>query len=363
MIENDIGGISRYSRRDFVRTAGAGIFIVSLGGALAACGGGEESPSAGAATEGGGGGETRSVNHQLGWLKISQFTGFFAAQEQGFYEENGIDATITAGGPNIIASQLVSAGRSLVGDDDNTTVLQALDKGQPLIVYGAIFQKSPYAVMSYPDNPIETLEDFADKTVALTEATRPQLIPLLEDAGVDPATVEFVPAGPDPSQLASKQVDGYFGYATAQGVSLEQQGLDIVITYFNDLGFPSYANVLITKPETVEQERDTLVRFLRGTIMGYEYSLAHPDEMGELVATKYGPEGLDVETEIAVHKAQATLIESPNGVLSVDGETMAAAIDAAAAAGSISKALPVDEVVTTEILEEAYGGETSLLEA
>lgn len=341
------------SRQEFVKAVGAGAGFLSFGGLLAACGGG--SP------EGGGAGDLTGVTHQLGWLKISQFTGFFAGQEKGFYEEEGIDATIDAGGPNIIASQVVSSGRALVGDDDNTTLLQAIDKGQPLIVYGAIFQKSPYAVMSFQEKPITSLEDFEGKKVALTEATRPQLIPLLESAGVDPGSVEFVPAGPDPSQLASRQVDGYFGYATAQGVSLQQQGLDIVVTYFNDLGFTSYANVLITKPETVENDRETLVGFLRGTIKGYEYSLANSEEMGMLVATKYGPDGLDAETETAVHRAQAELIESPKGVLWVDPNQMQAAIEAAAEAGSITKELPVDEVMTTEVLEEAYGGKTSLL--
>jgi NitT/TauT family transport system substrate-binding protein len=289
----------------------------------------------------------------LGWLKISQFSGFFAGLEKGYYEEEGIEAKFDAGGPNIIASQVISAERALVGDDDNTTVLQALDKGQPLVVYGTIFQKSPYSIMSFEDNPIKTLQDFAGKTVALSEATRPQLDPLLEEAGVSLDDVKYVPAGPDPSQLASKQVDGYFGYATSEGVSLRLQGLDIAITYFNDLGFQSYANVLITQPSAIEEEQDTLVRFLRASVKGWEYSLAHPEEMGELVAKKYGPDGLDVETEIEAHKAQAPLIESPNGPLWIDPGKMAATIEAAASVGSIAKAMAVDDVLNTEIFEMA----------
>jgi NitT/TauT family transport system substrate-binding protein len=297
-----------------------------------------------------------SVTHQLGWLKISQFSGFFAGLEKGYYEDEGIDATFDAGGPNIIASQVVSAERALVGDDDNTTVLQAIDKGQPVMVYGTIFQKSPYAVMSYEGSPIRSLEDFAGKTIALSEATRPQLDPLLEEAGVDLEDVKYVPAGPDPSQLASKQVDGYFGYSTSEGVALKQQGLDIVITYFNDLGFPSYANVLITQPDAIEAEEDTLVRFLRASIRGWEYSLDHPEEMGELVAEKYGPKGLDVETEIAAHKAQAPLIRSPNGPLWIDRGKMEDTIRAAADVGSVSKDLPIDEVLSTAIWEKASRG-------
>jgi NitT/TauT family transport system substrate-binding protein len=336
----------RISRREFVKAVGAASGALALGGVFT-------DASTGAV-------ELTKVTDQLGWLKISQFTGFFAGQAKGFYKHEGVDVTVNAGGPNVIASQVIAAGKALVGDDDNTTVLQGIDKGLPLVVYGAIFQKSPYAVMSFPDKPIRTLKDFAGKTVAMSPATKPQLIPLLQKAGVDPNSVNMVPAGPDPGQLASHQVDGYFGYATAQGVSLKQQGLDLVITYFNDLGFPSYANVLITRKDTLKRHKDTLVHFLRGTIMGYEYSLKNPVEMGTLVATKYGPPGLDAKTEIAVHRAQAPLIASPKGVLWVDPKKMQAVINAAAAATTISKALPLSDVMTTQILQAAYRGKKYL---
>lgn len=339
------------SRQQFVKTIGAGAGAVILGGGSAAGFFTEVADGAVRLTK---------VTDQLGWLKISQFTGFAAADLKGFYKKQGIDVTVNAGGPNIIASQVIGAGKALTGDDDNTTVLQAIDKGLPLLVYGAIFQKSPYAVMSFPNKPIRTLKDFAGKTVAMSPATKPQLIPLLQKAGVNPSSVNIVPAGPDPGQLASHQVDGYFGYATSQGVTLRLQGLDIVITYFDDLGFHSYANVLIATKGTVSKHKDTLVRFLRGTIMGYEYSLAHPVEMGTLVAKKWGSPGLDAKTEIAVHKAQAPLIRSPRGVLWVAPKKMAAVIKAAAVSGSISKVLPLSQVMTTSILRAAYHGKRSL---
>jgi NitT/TauT family transport system substrate-binding protein len=339
VVENVEG---RLTRREFVKAAGAGAGAIAVGGWLTEV-------SHGAV-------EVTMVSDQLGWLKISQFSGFFAAQEKGYYKREGLDVSVKAGGPNIIASQVVASGKALVGDDDNTTVLQAIDKRLPLVVYGAIFQKSPYAVMSFRDKPIRTLKDFAGKTVALSPATKPQLLPLLEKAGVSESSVKFVPAGPDPGQLASHQVDGYFGYATAQGVTLKEQGLDIVLTYFDDLGFPSYANVLITRKDTLAKNKVTLVHFLRGTIMGYQYSLKYPDEMGKLVATKYGPSGLSGKTEASVHRAQAPLIRSPRGVLWVDQKKMGAVIKAAAAAGSISKVLPLNQVMTTEILRLAYRG-------
>ena len=46
----------------------------------------------------------------------------------------------------------------MVGDGDNTTVLQAIDTGHPGTVSGTTFQKSQYVVTSYEDDPIRTLQ-------------------------------------------------------------------------------------------------------------------------------------------------------------------------------------------------------------
>lgn len=349
------GSQDHITRRQALQYAGAGALALSAGGLLAACGGGS---SASSTTAGG----LTKVTDQLGWLKLSQFDGFFAAQENGYYEDEKIEAEILAGGPNIIASQIVSTGKATVGNDDNGTVLQAIAKGTDLVIYGTIFQKSPYAVLSLPENPVNTLQDFAGKKVALSPATRPLLAPLLEDAGVDPGDVEFLPAGPDPAQLVNHQVDAYFGYATQQGVALQQQGVDVVTVLLDDLGLVNYGNVLITTPDRIEQERDVLVRHLRASIMGWEYAVDHPDEMGKLVVTKYGPKGLNVETEIAVNKAQAPLIAHKDGLMRITEAKMQQIIDSYVAAEALERPLKAADVMTTELLDEAYGGKTRLLE-
>lgn len=349
------------SRRTLLRGAVGGSALLVFGSALGACSdAGSSDAATGAATPAQTGSSTPmapfAMTHQLGWLKITQFAGFMLAASEGFYADEGLDVTFSSGGPNVIASQQVAAGQSLVGDDDNTTVLQAISEGQPLVMFGTVFQKSPYSVMSLSDNPIASLEDFAGKTVALTEATKPQLEPLLQGAGVDLASVEFVPAGPDPAQLVNGLVDGYFGFATSQGVSLAQQGLDITVAPLNDLGFPSYANVLVTRPEALESDFDHLVSYLRATILGYDLALSDPDLAAEVVVADGAPE-LDPETEKGVAEAQIDFISNPGGqLLGLDKEKMGQIIQAALSGGSIETELDVDTVMTTDVLDAAYEG-------
>jgi len=305
--------------------------------------------------------ELTDVTAQLGWLKLTQFGGFFIADANGYYEEEGIKATFDAGGPNITAWQSVASGRALVGDEDNTNVLVAISKGEPLVIIGAIFQTSPFAIISLADNPISKIEDFTGKTIAVSEQGMAQIQALIEAAGISLDEVELVPAGPDPSALASGQVDGYFGYATSQAVALQSQGIEVETLYLEDLGVPSYGNVIITTQENIDNNRDLLVRYMRGSIKGYEWLNANPDEGAGIVVSDYGPAELVLENEKLTASFQKDLIQTDAGVLMVDPAKMQLVIDALAKVGTIAAPFDASKAVNTTILEEAYAGATKLL--
>lgn len=305
--------------------------------------------------------ELTPVTAQLGWLKLTQFGGFFMADANGYYADEGIEATFEAGGPNISAWQSVASGRAQVGDDDNTNVLVAISKGEPLVIIGAIFQTSPFAIISLADNPIKSIEDVRGKTIALPEQANAQISAIIEAAGIPLSEVELVPAGPDPSALASGQVDGYFGYATAQAVALQAQGLEVETLYLEDLGVPSYGNVIITTQDQIDTNKDLLVRYMRASIMGYEWLNANPDEGAQIVVDSYGPPELVLENEQLTAAFQADLIDTESGVLVVDPAKMQQIIDSLVEVGTLEQPLDANQVVNTSILEEAYGGATSLL--
>ncbi|MFE9172692.1 ABC transporter substrate-binding protein [Streptomyces kebangsaanensis] len=339
------------ARRDVLKLFGAGAGLVAAGGLLTAC---SDGSSGGKSADG-----MLSINNQLGWLKLTQFGGFYAAETKGYYKAEKISTSFTAGGPNILAWQQVTSGKAFTGDDDNTNVLVAMAKGQPLVIYGAIFQTSPFAIISKKDDPIESIEDFAGRTIAVTEASRQQFESLVKKAGVK--KVSFIPAGTDPTQLTTGQASGYSGYATSQAVALKRQGVDVHVLYLEDLGVPSYGNVLITTRDHLEKRHDDLVRFLRATIKGHEYMNANPDEIGRLVATKWNTSGLKSGEEAATARFQKDLITSPKGVLQVDPVKMQKIIDELVDVGTISKKLQAADVVDTSVLEAAYDGRTSLL--
>ncbi|MFV0374289.1 ABC transporter substrate-binding protein [Microbacterium sp.] len=314
-------------------------------------------------TSDGGGEATTAVNYQLSWLKITQFGGYFAADANGYFADEGIDATFTAGGANILAWQQITGGKADIGDEDNTLLLQAIESGEDLVAIGTIFQKSPLAIMSLSDNPITSAADVSGKTIAFPDNGIDQLQSALEANGVDLSTVEIVPAGADPTQLITQQVDGYGGYATAQGAALATQGLDVEYLYLDDLGIPSYGNVIVTTREMLESDRDTVVKFMTAAAKGYEWMNANPADGAAIVVDDVNPTGgLDVTTETETARIQADLISSPTGVLRIDTDKMQDIIDALVETGTLEATLDAGEIVDTSVLDDVYGGKTSLLD-
>jgi NitT/TauT family transport system substrate-binding protein len=335
------------------RTAALALAL-TLGATACASGGGGETVKDGA--------ELTEVNYQFNWLKLTQFGGFFAADREGFYKDEGIKVDFTAGGSNILSWQQVVTGKALVGDEDNTNALVAIEDGQPLVMIGTVFQTSPFAIISLADDPIKSIKDFEGRTIATSDASLAQFKALVKDAGIPEDSVTFVSAGTDPSQLTTGQVSGYAGYATSQGAALEEQGIKVHTLFLEDLGVPSYGNVIVTTKENLEENRETIVNFMRASVMGFEFMNANPGDIAKYVVNDVNPAGgLDLATEERTAEIQRQLIESPEGVLRIEVNKMQAIVDALFDAGTLKSPLKASDFVDTSVLDEVYGSNTSLL--
>ena len=345
-----LSGPNSWTRREFLKRAGAGIGAAAVVGA----GGGASALAARSARTG-----LTSVVDQLGWLKLAQWGGYFAAQSEGFYAKQGLTTSFLAGGPNISAWQTLAAGRCLICEDDPYgSVCEGIVKGAPLIAIGTTFQSSPYAVMSLASDPIDSVAAMAGKTVAVGASNRTQVVSILQKHGV--SNVNLVPAGPDPTQLVTKQVQGYFGFFTAQGVSLEQQGLKVHYLTLAQMGVPSYSNLVWVQKKTLQTQKELLIGWMKASVEGWEYCNANPVKIGQLTASQYGPPGDKAATEIGTAKIQTQIVTGPNGVMAIEPGQFQGMLDGLLASKIITAPLKASNVMTTEILDAVSKGKTSI---
>src|SRR3954467_3274706 len=104
------------------------------------------------------------VTLQLKWKHQFQFAGYYAALEQGFYRDAGLDVTIREGGPGIDVSELVAGGKADFGIC-SASVLRDWAAGRRLVVLAAIFQRSAAVILVARRADISSLAELRGRTL------------------------------------------------------------------------------------------------------------------------------------------------------------------------------------------------------
>ena len=105
--------------------------------------------------------EMTEVKLQLQWVTQSQFAGYFAAVDQGFYTEQCLDVTILEGAVDIVPQQVVASGQAEFGLAWVPKVLASRAEGADLVNIAQVFQRSGTLEVSWADAPVETIADMA----------------------------------------------------------------------------------------------------------------------------------------------------------------------------------------------------------
>jgi PAS domain S-box-containing protein len=220
---------------------------------------------------------------QLKWLHQFQFAGYYAAQAKGFYHDEGLEVTIREGGADKppVAKVLSSEAQIAIGDSD---LLLTRIKGLPVVALAAIFQHSPYVIMSRQDRNIRTPSDLVGAKVMLSDDQGGiQLRAMLKREGIDPKRVDIVPQSWMLEDLIDGKVDAVSAYATVEPSLLRARGVAPATMRSLDYGVDFYGDILFTTEAEVAKNPERIAAFLRATRKGWDYALSHDDEIAGLI--------------------------------------------------------------------------------
>jgi ABC-type nitrate/sulfonate/bicarbonate transport system substrate-binding protein len=351
-----------WSRRRLLRNAGlAGLGLVAGPALLAACGGGDAAaPAAGGIP----------VRVALGWITNVEFAGFWIAQDRGYYRQEGLNVEFIPGGPNAPTptATLAAGGADIGVPVALQEFLSAVNSGNDFVMYGAQFQNAPSALLSLAKKPVRTAADLVDATVLGQQSVQPYIEAAMRLAKV-PVRYKFVPVGYDPSPLLAGQGDVYTCFATNQPIMLEQKGMkegtDFVVTTYEQLGLPQYADLLCSSRGWLTANRPTLVKFLRATVRGWQDNAADPAIAAKLAVDRFGADlGLDLAQQTRENQLQTAFTQSPftkaNGLLRVDPKELAGPMYTAFTAAGVTPLPDVAKIVDTTVLDDVYQGKASV---
>ncbi|WP_448547612.1 ABC transporter substrate-binding protein [Thalassotalea fusca] len=224
---------------------------------------------------------------QLKWLHQFQFAGFYAAKEQGFYEEAGFDVTILERDMATSPVNDVLEKRATFGVTDSSIVLHRMN-GRQVVVLSAIFQHSPLVLIALAEKNIRTPYDLIGKKVSFQDTTdSAPITAMFSSLNIKRDMYKYVPLTFNDMALIEDGVDAMSAYITDQPAQYEQKDIPLTIIDPRNYGIDLYGDMIFSSQEYVEKHPERALAFSQASIKGWQYALEHPKEITELIITKY----------------------------------------------------------------------------
>ena len=256
-------------------------------------------------------GDATPVRLQLKWRHQFQFAGFYTALEKGYYREAGFDVTIIPATPGTDPVETVLKGGADFGVASSELVLRYA-KGDPVVVLATIFQHSPLTLFVRRDAGIDTVHDLAGHKVALAP-WETEIFAYLKREQVPLDRLQLVQHDYTVDTLVQGRVDALAGYETDESYYLQQSGGQYRQFTPRSGGVDFYGDTLFTSRAMVTSHPEWAEAFRAASLRGWEYAVAHQEEISELIHAKYAPdlpvEKLRFEAERMMPLVRSDLVE------------------------------------------------------
>lgn len=344
-----------------------GICLLVLTFLLAACGGND---SGGAESASANCDEVTPVSIQLQWVTQSQFAGYYAAKEEGFYDAECLDVTILEGAVEIVPQQVVAAGDAEFGVAWVPKMLASREQGADLVNIAQIFQRSGTLQVAWADAGYEAVEDWAGQRVGTWGfGNEWEVFAALRQAGIepdDPQQVTVVQQPFDMSLLLNREIDLaqaeiYNEYAQLLEATNPETGElyqpeDFKVFDYNDVGTAMLQDHVFVQADWLAEagSEEIAERFLRGTFNGWIFCRDNPDRCVEIVLEN-GPTLGEGHMKWQMNEINALIWPSPEGIGVMNNDLYNQTVDIALDFGVIQNP-PSGEAVRIDLAEKALEG-------
>ncbi|HZK44036.1 MAG TPA: ABC transporter substrate-binding protein [Syntrophomonadaceae bacterium] len=232
--------------------------------------------------------DLQEVTIVLDWFPNTNHTGFYVADEKGYYADEGLKVDIvqpSEGG----TPQLIAAGKGDFGVSYQEEVTVARSQDIPLVAIATIIQHNTSGYASKAENNITSPRDFVGKTYggAGTPSETALLKALLEKYDEDLDTVNQLNIGSsDFFTSLENDIDFsliYYGW-TGVEAELKNMPLNYIPLKDEDEKLDFYTPVIIANENKIQNETELVKKFLRATSKGYEFAISNPEEAADILS-------------------------------------------------------------------------------
>ena len=239
--------------------------------------------------------ELKEVTLVLDYVPNTNHTGFYVAQEKGYFKEEGLKVNIIEPGDDSTSAVLVAANKGEFGVSyqEDVTYARTAEEVLPIKAIATIIQHNTSGFVSLKKENIKSPKDFEGKVYAGWQAPSEEAVikAVMNKANADFKKLTMVGADGSGFAALGKKVDiqwEFEGWAVIKG---RMDGYDVNYMPLKDLDkrLDYYTPVIITSEKMIKEDPETVQKFMNAVKKGYEYAIEHPDAAAEILS-KYAPD-------------------------------------------------------------------------
>jgi NitT/TauT family transport system substrate-binding protein len=288
------------------------------------------------------GSELTPITLQLQWVAQAQFAGYYAAVDQGYYEDEGLDVTIMEGGPDIVPQDVLAAGDVDYAISWVPKVLGSIEQGANITDVAQIFERSATTQISFTDKNIKTAADLTGKTVGSWGfGNEWELFAGMQKAGVALDDISLIQQAFDMNAFLSGDIDAaqamtYNEYAQvletenpATGELYQPEDLNVID--WNDEGTAMLQDAIWANADQLASDSDyaaNTVKFIKASIKGWIFAANSPEDAAGIVTAAGSSLGQSHQLWMT-NEVSKLIFPSTNGVGMIDDAAWANTVDIA----------------------------------
>src|SRR5882757_369855 len=283
------------------RAIAVALSLLILAAGLAACGSKSDDTK----------GEPEKLTLDLDFYPNPDHAGIYMAQEEGFFKEAGLEVAIDSPSDPSAPLKDVAAGRADLAVTYEPEVMLAREQGLDVVAVAALVNRPLTSLIwlkSAGQSAINSVPDLKGKTVSYAGISYQEAFmkTILRRAHLGTSDVNLVNVGFGllPSLISGKAQAMLGGYSNVEGVDLRERGKEPVITPVDQLGVPTYDElVFVARRSSLEENGQKIRLFISALKRGTEAAVQAPKAASEAILAA----NPDLEPKLAEAEIAATL--------------------------------------------------------
>lgn len=224
----------------------------------------------------------------LDWYPNAVHSFLYVAQQNGYFDEEGLDVEIQMPADSNDALKLVAANQVDLALSYQPQVLMARGENIPVRSIAAIVRHPLNHLMVPQDGDIRSPKDLSEKQIGYSSIPlyEAMLHTMIQSDGGNSTSVQLIDVGFDliPA-ISTGQVDAIMGgFINHEQLILEKEGHPVSSLNPTDYGVPDYYElVLVASEQGLQNSDDYFKKFMNAITKGHEFVQENPDQALELL--------------------------------------------------------------------------------